>query len=398
MQMKWMKKMSKNQAFGLLFASFILFLDMLLYSIIIPLTPYYEQTFHASTTWIGILFSSYSVALLICTPYFGKLADRVGRKKPILIGLAGMTIATILFSQPIRFEILILARALQGMAAAATWTASLALLADLFQKEERAIAMGFAMTCISAGTLLGAPAGGLLVELGGYATPFYSTSAVLIVVMVLAAIYLKEKLGKGVQVPMKIQELLKKRAVIWILCIMVVSEGTLTMLEPLLPIYLSDSYSDSSLFVGVMFGVLTLAFGIMAPISGHLINIYKPTRVVLTGLVLIGILLPFIVWAKTSWHMAIVLFLIGASMSLAVSPTLTMLGNSLDESEQHAYGALYGLFNIFFAVAAIFGPFLGGVMTDIFSIRTAILITSGIILLCTMGLAFSRKSSMYESG
>ncbi|GIN20364.1 MAG TPA: MFS transporter [Bacillus bacterium] len=392
--MNFMKQMSMKKRLGLTFAITILFLDMLLYSVIIPLTPYYEENFKASPTLIGILFSSYSITLLLCTTYFGKLTDKIGRKKPIVIGLIGMTLSTIVFAHPVNFEILILARALQGVASAATWTASLALLADMFVKKERAIAMGLAMTSMSAGTLLGAPIGGFLIEFGGYATPFYTISVLMIAVMILAAIYLQDEQRPILQEPKKVVDLLRQREVIWILTIMVVSEGTLTMLEPILPIYLSGTFTGNSFFIGLMFGVITLAYGIMAPVSGFLIGKYTPSRVVLLGLLLSGIILPFVVIAKSTLQMVLALLFLGASMGLAVSPTLTMLGNTQGDGEENSYGALYGLFNIFFAVAAIIGPFMGGVLTDAFTSKVTILIASGAILLCTFGLSLTRKQSM----
>lgn len=395
--MSFLKHMSVRKRLGLTFAVAILFLDMLLYSVIIPLTPYYEETFEASPMMIGLLFSSYSITLLITTTYFGKLTDRIGRKKPIIMGLVGLIVSTIVFSHPIHFEWLIIARALQGIAAAATWTAALSLLADLFIKKERAIAMGFAMTSMSAGTLLGAPVGGFLIEMGSYKTPFYTISALLFAVVILAAIYLKEEMRNNVQEPKKITDLLKQRAVIWILAIMFISEGTMTMLEPILPMYLSSTFSGNSLFIGLMFGVLTLAYGVMAPISGVLINKYTPSRVVLIGLLLVGLFLPFIVLAQSALQMIIALLLVGASMGLAVSPTLTMLGNTQGSSDQNAYGALYGLFNIFFAVSAIIGPFLGGALADVFTSKITILIASGTIFLCALGLSLSRKRSMYDT-
>ncbi len=392
--MNFMKQMSTKKRLALMFATAILFLDMLLYSVIIPLTPYYEENFKASPTLIGILFSSYSITLLIFTTYFGNLTDRIGRKKPIVIGLIGMTVSTIVFAHPINFEMLIIARGLQGMASAATWTAALALLADMFVEKERAFAMGIAMTSMSAGTLLGAPIGGFLIEFGGYATPFYTISVLLIIVMITAAIYLQDDPRTAVQVPTRVVDLLKQREVVWILTIMVVGEGVLTMLEPILPIYMSGTFTENSFFIGLMFGVITLTYGIMAPVSGFLINKYTPSRVVLVGLLLLGLILPFVVIVKSTVQLVIVLLLLGASIGLAVSPTLTMLGNTQKEGEQNSYGALYSLFNIFFAVAAIIGPFLGGVLTDVFTSKVTILIASGAVILSTYGLSLTRKKSM----
>lgn len=387
--------MSRQKRIGFFFAISVIFFDMLLYSVIIPLSPYYEESFKISPTLIGVLFSSYSVTLLLFTPYFGNLTDRIGRKKPLIVGLAGMIVATILFSHPINFATLVIARGLQGMASAATFTAALALIADLFTKNERAVMMGFAMTSMSAGMLLGAPVGGFLVEFAGYEAPFYIISILMAVMVIFGIISMQDKKLPGdVQDSKKLSRLLKKPEIIWILVLLVVSEGAMTMLEPILPIYLSAVFTDNPIFIGLMFGVVTLAYGVMAPVSGYLINRYPPSMVVLAGLLLSGLFLPFVVLAQSTWQLIIALALLGGALGIAISPTLTMLGETQDGGEQASYGTLYSLFNLFFAISAILGPLAGGVLTDVLSAKTTILVTSGAVLVSTCGLFLSRKKNV----
>lgn len=390
-----LKGLTREKKVGLTFAVAVIFFDMLLYSVIIPLTPYYEEAFKASPTMIGFLFSSYSITLLIFTPYFGSLTDRIGRKKPLVIGLAGMVLATVLFAHPLNFGMLVIARGLQGMASAATFTAALALIADLFTKKERAVYMGFAMTGMSMGMLLGAPIGGFLVDFGGYQAPFYIISVLMVIFIFYGGIYLKEiDRPEDVQNPERLISLLKKPAILWILVLLVVSEGALTMLEPILPIYLSGTYSNHSVFIGLMFGLITLAYGVMAPVSGVLVSKYPSSRVVLIGLLFSGLTLPFIVLSTSVFQLVLALLILGGSLGIAISPTLAMMGETQEDSEQASYGVLYSLFNLFFAIAAILGPLTGGVLTDVFSAKTTIFIASGTILFFTFVLSLSRRKSM----
>lgn len=55
-------------------------LDGLFYSIIIPIIPAYVESLSLSQTYVGALFSSFSVSLLIATALFGTVADQFGRK------------------------------------------------------------------------------------------------------------------------------------------------------------------------------------------------------------------------------------------------------------------------------------------------------------------------------
>ena len=84
------------------------------------------------------LFGSYALALLITTPIFGMISDKLGRRGPMLWGILGLAAATLLFAFANTFWFLLLVRILQGCAAAITWTAGLALLADFYPSEKTA--------------------------------------------------------------------------------------------------------------------------------------------------------------------------------------------------------------------------------------------------------------------
>ena len=72
------------------------------------------------------------------------------------------------------FSLLLLGRLFQGTAAAASWTAGLALIAE-HHHEKRVEMVGFALMGSTAGSLLGPVIGGSLYEAGGYTLPFAVT-------------------------------------------------------------------------------------------------------------------------------------------------------------------------------------------------------------------------------
>lgn len=91
------------------------------------------------------------------------------RRHPIfLFGLACLLGATILISFGRHVALLIIARFLQGLAAAITWTSGLALLMDIFGKERYGEAMGYGQTSVSIGTILAPLLGGMVYSKGGY--------------------------------------------------------------------------------------------------------------------------------------------------------------------------------------------------------------------------------------
>ncbi len=68
---------------------FIVFVDMLGFSLILPLLPYYAESFGASAAVVGFLVASYAAAQLIGSPILGRLSDRYGRRPVLLFSVAG---------------------------------------------------------------------------------------------------------------------------------------------------------------------------------------------------------------------------------------------------------------------------------------------------------------------
>ncbi|KAM7453249.1 hypothetical protein BLSTO_06008 [Blastocystis sp. subtype 1] len=65
------------------------FMDMVNFSIIVPILPYLSMELNATTMQEGILFSSYAITQLISLLVMGPLSDRYGRKYFLLLTLLG---------------------------------------------------------------------------------------------------------------------------------------------------------------------------------------------------------------------------------------------------------------------------------------------------------------------
>src|ERR1044071_4093536 len=97
--------MFKNKA--LIAIAIVVFVDLLGFSIILPLLPYYAKTFAASDAMIGYLVASYSICQFVAAPVLGSMSDRFGRR-PLLIysqlgSFAGFILLGFANSLPILF-------------------------------------------------------------------------------------------------------------------------------------------------------------------------------------------------------------------------------------------------------------------------------------------------------
>ena len=74
------------------------FTDLVAYSVSVPVLPDLATRFNASPTMVGLLFASFGVTLLILSIPMGAISDRIGRKGPMIVGLALLAISTLAFA------------------------------------------------------------------------------------------------------------------------------------------------------------------------------------------------------------------------------------------------------------------------------------------------------------
>src|SRR5438128_7911927 len=100
--------MFKNKA--LIPIAIVVFVDLLGFSIILPLLPFYASTFNASPQTIGYLVATYSVCQLLAGPVLGGMSDRFGRRPLLIYSQLGSMVGFILLGLARSLPILFLSR------------------------------------------------------------------------------------------------------------------------------------------------------------------------------------------------------------------------------------------------------------------------------------------------
>ncbi|XP_036317141.1 vesicular acetylcholine transporter [Pipistrellus kuhlii] len=128
---------------------------------------------------IGVLFASKAILQLLVNPLSGPFIDRMSYDVPLLMGLGVMFASTVLFAFAEDYATLFAARSLQGLGSAFADTSGIAMIADKYPEEpERSRALGVALAFISLGSLVAPPFGGILYEFAGKRVPFLVLAAV----------------------------------------------------------------------------------------------------------------------------------------------------------------------------------------------------------------------------
>lgn len=126
--------------------------------------PHIQGTLSATQEQMGWVLTSYIVAVAITTPLTGWLTGPVGRKKIFVVSIAGFTLASALCGISHSLTELVVYRALQGVAGASLVPLSLAILLDLYPKEQHGRATAMWAMGVTLGPIMGPALGGWLTE------------------------------------------------------------------------------------------------------------------------------------------------------------------------------------------------------------------------------------------
>ncbi len=357
--------------------AFALFMDYLIYGLLIPLTPY-SPAHATSGEELGMLYGSYSVGVLVATPLFGWLGDRVGYRRLIIGGVALSAAALVLFRFAPQFELLLLARLFQGAASAASWTAGLALIAEHYP-ERRVEMMGLALMGSTAGSLLGPIMGGLLYEFGGYALPFAVTGALVAVDAGLCLLLLPRPRARPAA-SSSVWPLLFDRSVVVAATAVGLAAIGWGIIEPLLPPQLVRS-GVPPWVIGLIFTIGSIAYGLSAPLVSWVSN-RVPIRVLIAGgTAAMAISLPLLSLYRGAVAAGIGLSLVSVCYAFMLNPTSAELGDAVDRRGMTCYAAVYAIYNIAYAVGQMAASSFASAASGSLSFFQVLLCVSGALIL-----------------
>jgi len=154
---------------------FTVFIDLVGFGIVLPMLPYYAESYGASKLIVGLLLSSYSLMQFLFTPVWGRLSDRHGRRPLILLSLTGSCAGFLIFGLAHSLLFLFVGRMVAGIAGAIIPTTN-AYIADVTSPETRAKGMGMVGAAFGLGFILGPAIGGLLIPYGYNKAPLLASA------------------------------------------------------------------------------------------------------------------------------------------------------------------------------------------------------------------------------
>ena len=183
--------MDKKRLFSILL---VVFIDLLGFSLILPLLPYYAETFNASKFTTGLLIAVYALMQLIGAPILGRLSDRFGRRPVLLVSVFGTFLGFLLLGFANTLWILFAARIIDGITGGNLSVAQ-AYISDVTDAQNRAKGLGLIGAAFGIGFIIGPVTGGVLSQYG-YNVPAFAAAGLSLINLVLIYAWLPESLTK----------------------------------------------------------------------------------------------------------------------------------------------------------------------------------------------------------
>src|SRR5215470_13778356 len=172
-----------------------IFVNLVGFGIIIPLLPFYAETFGASPLVVGLLFAVFSLCQLAAAPALGDLSDRYGRRPILIFSLLGTVVSFVMLAVAHSVTMLFAARIVDGLSGGNISTAR-AYVADVTGPQDRARAYGMIGAAFGLGFILGPAMSGVLARVS-YTAPIWAAAAVTLVATAMAWAWLPETVHRA---------------------------------------------------------------------------------------------------------------------------------------------------------------------------------------------------------
>lgn len=356
---------------------FSLFIDYFLYGLLFPLAAHSPSGLKGGREY-ALLYGVYAISVLLVTPVFGYLGNRIGGRSNMLYGAALAVCAIALFGLTSSFSLLLLAKVCQGAASAALWTSGLALIATNFP-DQRVEMLGYAFAGGTFGSVTGPIAGGFLYHVGGYRFPFLITGVLVAIDAALIAHFLpRSETAPKKTVPLR--TLVFSRSVAIPALAIALAAFSLGLIDSQMPVRLAR-VGVPSMAVGLIFTIGTLVYGLSSPLVGRVSDCVPIEKVIVLGTIGMAAELPLLAIFNGVILVCAVLALVNISYAFMLNPASAELGNVVDRSGLSCYSTVYAVFNIFYSIGMLGTATLASSALRVVDFRGVLLCGSAILLL-----------------
>ena len=160
------------------------------FTVFVVALPTVKADFNTNFSVLAWASTGPLLAFGVAAPFFGKAGDLFGHRRLYQFGLLGAMVSAILTATAPDVGMLLFARALDGVQGAATGTASMAIILELFAPADRVKALGWWSLVGAGGPVLGVTLGSPVIQFFGWRTLFWGQLVLLVIASIVVALLL----------------------------------------------------------------------------------------------------------------------------------------------------------------------------------------------------------------
>lgn len=289
-----------------------------------PILPLYfhdlgVKTPEAMSLWSGLATGATYLIVCLAAPFWGRVADKKGRKITLIRSSFGMALCNLLLAFQTTPEGVVLIRLVQGLVSG-FYTATITLIASETPLDRTGWALGLLASANLTGSLIGPLIGGYLADIIGIRNDFILVGILMGIAGLLATIFIHEDYQPKANVEKltlsKLKEKIPEFNSIVALCIASFIYAICIMsLQPVISIYIKGIVPSNTGNVAFIAGAVFSAMGIAQLISssplGKLVDKIGPRKVLMVSLIYVGILNIPQAYVSDVYQLAIIRFLQG---------------------------------------------------------------------------------------
>jgi len=365
----------------------VVFIDLLGFSVILPLLPFYAESYGASASQVGFLVAIYAAGQMFSAPFLGRLSDRYGRRPFLLISILGGAISFALLGFATNLTMLFIARLIAGITAGNISVAQ-AYITDITDAKNRSRGLGLIGAAFGLGFIIGPALGGILSQ-WGYEVPSFLASGIAFFNLLVVFMWLPESLTNERKLeiqsqkksPISINSLfvtLKKPVIGPLLHTRVLYGFAFALFQSIFALYGEYRLGLNAQNIGYILtyvGVISVIT--QGVIVGKLSDRFPDQKIIFVSTLLISI--SFFAWAFTPNLIILLVVLLPIAMNAGILNTIinTALTKAVPPVE---FGGILGLSAALESATRVIAPSLGGILLEQFG-TSAPGILAGIILL-----------------